>query len=106
LSEELVALSLFDPEVTTSQKRKIVECIQINRVQDEPLKRCNFNLESLEAIELHDFTTSNTLQFFNILGLNYDFLDTEPEIWESLKSYCNALDIVKNLRVTNDNAER
>ena len=61
---------------------------------------------NLEQTELHDFATSNTLRFFSTLDLDYTFLQNDPELWEGLQSYDDALKVVENLRVTNDNAER
>ena len=106
LSEELIALSLFDPDVSISQKQQIVQAIQANVVQKEPTKKCNLDLVNLEQTELHDFATSNTLRFFSTLDLDYTFLQNDPELWEGLQSYDDALKVVKNLRGTNDNAER
>ena len=60
---------------------------------------------NLEQIELHDFATSNTLRFFSTHDLDYTFLQNDPELWEGLQSYDDALKVVENLRVTNDNAE-
>ena len=61
---------------------------------------------NLEQTELHDFAISNNLRFFSTLDLDYTFLQNDPELWEGLQSYDDALKVVENLRVTNDNAER
>ena len=106
LSEELIALSIFDPDVSISQKQQIVQAIQANVVQKEPTKKCNLDLVNLEQTELHDFATSNTLRFFSTLDLDYTFLQNDPELWEGLQSYDDALKVVENLRVTNNNAGR
>ena len=106
LSEELIALLLFDSDVSISRKQQIVQAIQANVVQKEPTKKCNLDLVNLEQTELHDFATSNTLRFFSTLDLDYTFLQNDLELWEGLQSYDDALKVVENLRVTNDNAER
>jgi len=75
-------------------------------VQNGPPKKCTIDLDDLKNTELHNFATSNTLRFFNILDIDHGFLGSDPELWEGLTSYDDAFKIVTSLRVTNDNAER
>ena len=107
LSEELIALLLFDPEVSLSQKRKMVNAMQANVVRNEPTKKCNLDLvNDVERLELHYFANSNTLRFFTILDIDFSFLKSDPGLWQESKSYNDALKVEKFLRITNDNAER
>ena len=107
LSEELIALLLFDPEVSLSQKRKMVNAMQANVVRNEPTKKCNLDLvNDVERLELHNFANSNTLRFFTILDIDFSFLKSDPGLWQESKSYNDALKVEKFLRITNDNAER
>ena len=81
--------------------------MQANVVWNEPLKKCNLDLvNDLENLELHNFATSNTWQFFTILDINYSILARDPGLGQQSKSYNDALKPVKFLRITNDNAER
>ena len=98
LSEELIALSLFDPEVPLPQKRKVVKSMQINVVGNEPPKKHKFDMvNKLDHMELHNFATSNTYRFFTILDIDHTFLESDPGLWQRSKSYNDALGIVKYL---------
>src|SRR5688572_21838381 len=55
---------------------------------------------------LHDFVTRNTRKFFQILGLPDSFLDTDPDTWMTNLSYLHAEEVVRDLHVVNDTAER
>ena len=46
--------------------------------KNEPPKKGNFNLANLEETDLHSFATTKTMRFFNILDLEYFFLEIDP----------------------------
>ena len=89
--KELIALSLFDENVSILQKKKIMNAIKTNIAQNEPPKKGNFNLAKLEETDLHSFAITNTVRFFNILYLDCYFLEIDPLQWRGLENYKNAL---------------
>jgi len=105
LSEELVALALFDPAITAEEKKAMVAALEIE-VDNDPEKRIHVELQSIRTKELRDFVTKNTCNFFVILGLHQDFLTEDPATWASNAMYITAEEIAKSLTVTNDTAER
>ena len=109
LSEELVMLALFDKTIPTDIKRSIVVELKIEPSDDEIQKKASVNykdVKSIMSMTLKQFVTKNSLNFFNILGLNTQFLDDDPELWNTNPTYIHAEIIVNNLMVTNDIAER
>lgn len=105
LSEEQVAIAFFDDKVSTETKRKMVQGLNIDG-EEEPPKRITIDQSAIHAKNLEDFVSSNTRRFFQFLHLPSEFLKNDPTEWDSIESFCSARDIVKNLRVVNDNAER
>ena len=85
LNKELIALSLFDENVSILQKKEIMNATKTNIAQNEPPKKGNFNLANLEETDLHSFAITNTIRFFNILYLDYYFLEIDPLQWRGLK---------------------
>jgi len=55
---------------------------------------------------LSSFVTSNTKNFLQVLAILDSFLATNPYTWLSNSDYMVAEDIVRELRVVNDTAER
>lgn len=105
LSEELIALALFDPAVTVEEKKAIVAKLE-TEVDKEPDKKARVDLLSIGTKELSDFVTKNTRNFFVILGLCQDFLNDDPATWASNTTYIAAEETANSLTVTNDTAER
>ncbi len=107
-SEELIALSFFDPLVGNDVKIEMVKWLNYQLEQDSP-KRLQFahnDMSSLVSRNLPEFVTNNTNKFFVALGIETDFLKVHPSLWCSNTSYESAEKIVRNLHVTNDLAER
>ena len=100
-----MALAFFDPEVDTVEKTAMVEHMSHN-VPKNPPKRIKINQSQIFARRLRDFVTSNTRNFFVILSLPDSFLETNPETWESNSDYLRASEVIRELRVVNDTAER
>ena len=106
LSEELVAFSFFDAQVTSETKRKMVYALQNTAANKGPPKRPTLDASLIKEKELHHFVTVNTISFFTILGLDHDFLDLDPDQWPDNDNYVSARNIVRSMKVTNDVAER
>lgn len=50
--------------------------------------------------------SKNTRKFFELTGVSSEFLQKDPELWEEEESYKSAKEIVENMRIVNDLAER
>ncbi|CAH0552503.1 unnamed protein product [Brassicogethes aeneus] len=108
LSDHLVALAFFDMGISPEEKERMVIALHENQGEAEPSKRANIiNLQKpINGMTIANFVTTNTVFFFRNLGIDMEFLQMKPEKWAMQKSYQDGLEIVKNLRVVNDNAER
>lgn len=106
LSEELIALAFFDDEVDKDTKRKMVNNLSKQGVEKEPRKRILIEPKAIPELCLHDFVTSSTMSFFDILGMKADFIRTDPDNWESQEDFQLAKKFVYSLAVVNDRAER
>lgn len=111
LSEVLVGLSFFDRDIDIETKRLMVAALS-NSSSEEVPKRININTRLVKQQELYDFITENTFEFFRILFVNSSFpipikfLSIDPEEWFSNENYKQAEEVVRNLFVVNDVAER
>ena len=105
LSEELVALAFFDDKVSNETKRKMVQGLNTD-AEKEPAKRITIDQSAIQGKNLEDFVSSNTRKFFQSLDLPSEFLNDDQAEWDSIECFCKARNIVKNVRVVNDNAER
>ena len=105
LSEELIAFSFFDNEVSTETKRKMV--LALDTVgKEQRLPRASVDAAIICAKGLEDFVSLNTRRFFTITGLPCDFLEKDVDEWATDETYNLGRSIVNNMRVTNDIAER
>lgn len=105
LSEELVSLAFFDDDLSVHQKKKMVEALRIEGKED-CLKRINIDITHIHEKNLENFVSSNSLRFFQILGISSSFLKKDIETWNEDSDYVAAKNIVHSLRVVNDIAER
>lgn len=104
--EDLVGLALFDSEVPLDTKRDMVKAMETREGENEPPKRIQIPARSVPQSRLDDCVTQNTKGLFVKLGIETDFLETDPDTWKSNESFCNGLRVIENLKVVNDNAER
>lgn len=105
LSETLVALSFFDKRVTNETKSKMVTALQNNGFDYQPLKP-TVDLEVVPLKSLDNFVSNNTMNFFKILDLGMEFINSNVENWDQEESYKKNMEVVKSIRVVNDIAER
>ena len=61
---------------------------------------------SEESLELADYVGQVSWAFFRILGLKADFLHVPVAVWPSREEYVQGKEVVANLAVVNDAAER
>ena len=100
LNEETVAIGFFDNEVSVEIKRKMVIALK-NKEQD-----IEVDAENLEGKELDFFVSQKTKNFFERFEINTSFLDIDVSLWPENSDFCDGVEVVKNLRVVNDLAER
>jgi len=107
LSEELVGLSFFDDALSVETKREMVLAINEHEGTEDPPKRLmKMNVTGLVNMTVANFVTKNTSNFFRKLGIQYGFIDVDPELWNDRDDYRQGRDIVHQLKVVNDIAEQ
>ena len=74
--------------------------------EPEPLQRIKVADRLVQESRLEDFVTQNTSGLFDKLNISTAFLDLDPENWPSSEDYLKGLEVVQNIKVTNDHAER
>ena len=115
LTEELVPLSLFSPEVVNEEKAQIAQklsavCKEVH-VRDSR-HGTGFGKPSFPDIppetelELINFVGNDSWIFFDCLKIDPTFLDKPVQSWEEDECYMATKLVVDNLRVVNDSAER
>ena len=80
LSEKLVGLLLFDRNVSNLMKQKIIQRLT-NEGNDDPPKKVQINIQTINDSELNDFVTSTSKVIFQKLNIATSFLDKDPKFW-------------------------
>ena len=98
----------FDDAVDNAMKRKMIDALKKQGdVSDEPPKRIQLDQSVILEKELDDFVTSRTLSFFDIMGLNADFLmHADPDSWVTFDDFQLANKHVRSLSVVHDRVKR
>lgn len=106
ISEDLIGLSLFSDLVSTDEKKDIVKALETpENVKD--LRRVDSgSVKSFNGKKLSHFATKRSLNLFTALQLKHTFLKSDPETWAEQQDYQKAKEVVSNVRVVNDCAER
>lgn len=111
LSERNVSMAFFDSEVPVPEKLKMVD--KLTRTETNPKNRrsaSNSVQHKADVISgsmtLADFVTPRSLEFFQIMQINTDFLKKSPHLWDDDEEYQKARARVAALQVVNDTAER
>ena len=111
LSERLVALTLFDPDLPLGIKRDMVQAIDLQKEkeeedEDQPRKPAvDIKSAALATKMVASFVTPSSKQLFKILDLEAGFLGKDPANWED-SSYQAAARVARELQAVNDFAER
>ena len=106
LSEELVGLALFDTRIPHESKKLMLAAME-EVAPDHPSKRPSIKSAAfLGDRGLEQFCTTNSKKLFQCLRLPESFLAKDPVHWEEDDSYQKAVQVVQNLAVVNDRAER
>jgi len=106
LSETLIGLAFFDADVSIDEKVNMVRAHQREVPSDNPPRRIVLEDNKTAGMNLSDFVSRNTRQFFVALGVNQDFLEKDPSTWNTNDGYIQAQTKARQLKVVNDTAER
>src|SRR6218665_3054579 len=98
LSEILVGLAFFDPEVS-----QLAMVAAFDKITTEHPRRIAFKPILLKK---SDFVSQNTRQLFTALDIPPRFLTLSPDMWESDNGYVVGQRKVRSLKVVNDAAEQ
>ncbi|KAK3931739.1 Kynurenine 3-monooxygenase [Frankliniella fusca] len=104
LSEHMVSLSFFDPEVTVAEKREMVVALR-NASSKENVRR-RLPKSVTKQSTLANFVSHKSLFFFDQYGINRSFLEKDPSTWEEDEDFMRGMETSKHILVVNDIAER
>ena len=79
LSEILIGCSYFYYDIPVKEKREMVSNLWNNEGSHEPQKRIH-KRQNYSLYTIADFVTT-TQKFFEILDIDIDFLEKDPENW-------------------------
>ena len=71
-----------------------------------PVPLAQLTIEAGLALKLSDFVDNESLFMFDVLAFKKDWLDKPVQTWKNYESYLEMENWVRNLKVTNDTAER
>lgn len=122
IQSELSVMALFDTDVSTESKLDIIKNFKkkstsnveteinddnIDHEIENSSKRYELqNIDDLMDKEIDFFVSPQSMNFFDRFQLKTGFLAIHPSEWVGNQSYKDALNVVMNLRVVNDCAER
>ena len=72
---------------------------------EQPIKRIAV-VSNPGSKSLHDFVSTSTVTFYDILGISRQFMDCHPSEWYQHEKYQQSQQIVTAVKVVNDLAER
>ena len=108
LIPEVIPFSLFSDKLTCDDKARLaarILSLKSNIPQSYKLGKPKFP-NIAETTELVDLVTSESIKFFNILGLDFHWLEMNPDKWEEDLNFKKAREFARTVKVTNDVAER
>lgn len=111
LSPEAAALAFFDNTLLDDIKRKMV--FEMNNDVDDINESCpkQFQIKPKEIVticnkEMDHFITPQSSKFFDRFKINKKFLEVDTSLWSQDENFQRSLNIVQNLKVVNNCAER
>lgn len=118
-SETNIALSFFDEEIVVEEKRKMVTALTKPRNQgnESSNNRKRARLDTAyrpsskpkalkKSASISNFITDGSRDFFAIMDIDTNFLQTDPALWPGSTLYEQSKQKVRALQVVNDVAER
>lgn len=107
LTPEASTFSCFDENVCHEVKTRMVNALSIVAGDAEQNRRfITDNIEGLADKDMDFSINQNSLQFFDRFGVEKEFLSCDVSTWYNNPHYSHSREIVKNLLVVNDVAER
>lgn len=109
MSEELVALALFDDDVATDIKQEMANAMLLTGPadkQDDPPKRATVDLQVLQGKSLANFTTKHSRMLLKNLKWPDGCLQSPATQWGENADFQTANAFASTLAATNVNAER
>lgn len=109
LTEETVGLAFFDDDIPNDLKKKMTTSLTENKHTDTKFKKLSLKPEEIKNFISKDFSclvSTNTKRFFERFNIETIFLTDNTETWSTYDSYIKGSEILKNIRVVNDTAER
>ena len=106
LSEDLAALPLFSDDTSDEEKRTIVDAFQRDPLSQDLRRLAPNQIPKFKNLTVAQFVTRRSLNLFESLHLNKEFLSVAVETWNQRDDYKDARKIVCALKVINDCAER
>jgi len=105
-----MALAFFDSRISKDTKLKMINATTSNdEIEDTNMKKINIRSSEVKEFVKKDFvdlTSPETLNFFSRFSISTEFFNVDPDTWETKEDNQKGLEIVKNLMVVNDVAER
>ena len=98
-------LAIFSDHVSLTDKKKMQKALlkyqpAVSNVQKVPYS------EDLKNKQLKDFTGSDSWTMFNLLGISSTFVNNPIQECDNCASYIHGKEVLSNLPVVNDTAER
>ncbi|KAL4125926.1 hypothetical protein QTP88_010163 [Uroleucon formosanum] len=109
LTPEATSLAFFDDKVSSQTKIKMVKAMQSRNIESEANKRIILKPNKIYDYankDINDFISIQSSNFFNRFGIPMDFLDLDPKLWNENDQYKKSKELVNNINVVNDIAER
>ena len=105
LSERLVIFAIFSDHVSVPDKRKMKEALLKYRPVTNNVQMIPYS-ENLGKKQLKDFIGNDSWTMFKLLGIDSSFVNDPVPEWNKSDSYLHGKDVLSNLPVVNDAAER
>lgn len=106
LNEHLVCLSFFSSDVMPKTKQSMIKALE-KPAKSKASKRFDCKGIHIYTMELEDFVTERSKEFFTVLNLDLNLMRQHaPDKWDELPQYRAAQATVSALKVVNDTAER
>ena len=107
LTPEPAALAFFDSNITHDAKKRMV--VALDTFNDTNVKKLIISPNNVTQYidnDIEGFVSQKTLEFFKRFTIPTDFINKDPSVWENDPNYTIGFNIVNNLRVVKDSAER
>ncbi|ESN94171.1 hypothetical protein HELRODRAFT_163957 [Helobdella robusta] len=105
---ELAGAGFFDDQIFHEEKVLMADALSVeSKTTNDFTKRVQMNINDIsDEMSVKDFVSSNTMQFFAILGLPHSFLNKRPSEWREDEQYKKAFEVVSGIKPVNNFDER